>query len=293
MGTTTHILVLFASFCWCGPRFRAGSLRKGVMYSPRTVLRPCRAKSDKDKKNIGNLRYESESGKVGELPDDFRKRLRSNAEKRLKEMAESKTDLMTKEGFVKFKENLKAETAEVLNASFDDAKEQVLLEFKSRMEEINKTRALMRERNEDLKERLRKEDEKELEKYYKRVIEPLKKDRDEMRKTVEEMRDIESNPERNQGLFFQQLYGPSSQRRKEKVIRPQSSEDGKIKFLEDNASSSKEVGKATKDAIEELKEKTKAQYEPFIRAAYALMASTLIINGVKWLSAHNPFQAPS
>jgi len=257
--------------------------------------------------------YESEEERLKKfvLPEGEQERLkedlRATAEERIQKMmdsevskkkgsrrnaagsAEEEKDFLSPEGFLSIKEQVKRESEDMLNKAFDEAKANIRSEFDSKLEELDEQRRLQKEENEKAIEEQRKQDEAELERVYQETIVPLKKERDEMQKIVDSMKEDSESPARNSGLFFQKLYGPPSVPRKEKALRPQSAESGKIKFIEENASDAKMMGKATKDAIEDLQAQAEEQAEPFKRAAYSVIGAIILLNAAKWIGAHNPF----
>eukprot|EP00466_Bigelowiella_natans_P012005 jgi/Bigna1/68723/fgenesh1_pg.7_\ len=210
--------------------------------------------------------------------------LRATAEERIRDVIgelkeETDGDILTPEGFQKLRERIKQESKELLNRSFDEAKTNLRNEFNEKLDAIEEQRRDQRQKNLEWIEKQKLKDDEELDRLYREKIEPLKKDREEIQELVEELREEQESASRNVGLFFQNLYGPNSTPRKDKAVRPQSVETGKLKFLEENASDPKELGKATRTAIEDLQTQAEEQALPFKRGAYSIVAAVILING--------------
>eukprot|EP00471_Norrisiella_sphaerica_P003452 CAMPEP_0184481168 /NCGR_PEP_ID=MMETSP0113_2-20130426/2699_1 /TAXON_ID=91329 /ORGANISM="Norrisiella sphaerica, Strain BC52" /LENGTH=348 /DNA_ID=CAMNT_0026860107 /DNA_START=527 /DNA_END=1574 /DNA_ORIENTATION=- len=257
-----------------------------------------RAKKKKEGKKIEKFESEEDRLKNFVLPEgdqQLRENLRATAEERIKQVIgeqEELGDVMTPEGFQKLKEKIQKESEEMLNKSFDEAKEKIRSNFNERLDAIEAQRREQQQKNLEMIAEMKRQDDEEMDRLYRENIEPLKKDRAEMQRLVDELREEEQSSKRNVGLFFQNLYGAPTPR-KERALRPQSAESGKLKFLEENASDAKELGKATRTAIEDLQTKAEMQAEPFKRAAYSVIGAIVVLNVAKWILEHNPFQYPS
>eukprot|EP00469_Lotharella_globosa_P006291 CAMPEP_0167793424 /NCGR_PEP_ID=MMETSP0111_2-20121227/13173_1 /TAXON_ID=91324 /ORGANISM="Lotharella globosa, Strain CCCM811" /LENGTH=302 /DNA_ID=CAMNT_0007686581 /DNA_START=79 /DNA_END=987 /DNA_ORIENTATION=- len=251
------------------------------------------AKKETKEEMLRRLGMDPESAKE-RLKDDLKRNAKYRMKKAVKDIQEKKQDDTTARQEMlreveKIKKEIREETEKLITEEFAEAKQNIQADYAAKMELLDESRREQQEKNKELLEELKKEDEAQVEKMYNEQIKPLLESRNKIQALVNEMAEEESSAKRNTGLFFQNLYGPTT-KRKDKVLRPQSSEDGKIKFIEDNASDPKELGKVTRSAIEELQAQTEEQAQPFVRAAYSVVTAIILINGFRWLAAHNPFQ---